>query len=134
MDERTCAADVLWTPLHDSKSQPRHDRIDMLSLPSRTAVAQMRAEIRAQGQQLMKKFSQTNRAGERATAAVMAISMVRERSCVEAGTFWPEQHRGDGVDEKIFGEFLFEVVTHLSVLALGLVARPLLVWAAALRD
>ena len=34
----------------------------------------------------------------------------------------------------MFAEFLFEVATHLSVLALGLVARPLLEWAAALRD
>ena len=49
------------------------------------AVAQMRAEIRAQGQQLMKKLSQANRAEEEGSPAVMAISMVRERSALRPG-------------------------------------------------
>ena len=38
------------------------------------------------------------------------------------------------MDKKSFAEFLGEVETYLSVLAPGLLARPLLEWAAAFRD
>ena len=38
------------------------------------------------------------------------------------------------MDKKSFAEFLGEVETYLSFLAPGLVARPLLEWAAAFRD
>ena len=38
------------------------------------------------------------------------------------------------MDKKSFAEFLGEVETYLSVLAPGLMARPLLEWAAAFRD
>ena len=40
----------------------------------------------------------------------------------------------DRVDKKSFAEFYGEVETYLSVLAPGLLARPLLEWAAAFRD
>ena len=38
------------------------------------------------------------------------------------------------MDKKSFAEFLGEVEMYLSVLAPGLLARPLLEWAAAFRD
>ena len=38
------------------------------------------------------------------------------------------------MDKKSFAKFLGEVETYLSVLAPGLLARPLLEWAAAFRD
>ena len=38
------------------------------------------------------------------------------------------------MDKKSFAEFLGEVETYLSLLAPGLLARPLLEWAAAFRD
>ena len=38
------------------------------------------------------------------------------------------------MDKNSFAEFLGEVETYLSVLAPGLLARPLLEWAAAFRD
>ena len=38
------------------------------------------------------------------------------------------------MDKKSFAEFLGEVETYLSVLALGFLARPLLEWAAAFRE
>ena len=38
------------------------------------------------------------------------------------------------MDKKSFAEFLGEVETYLGVLAPGLLARPLLEWAAAFRD
>ena len=43
-------------------------------------------------------------------------------------------HKADLVDKKSFAEFQGEVETYLSVLAPGLLARPLLEWAAAFRD
>ena len=52
----------------------------------------------------------------------------------DAEKFWPETYTADRVDKKSFAEFLGEVETYLSVLAPGLLARPLLEWAAALRD
>ena len=48
--------------------------------------------------------------------------------------FWPQTYTADRVDKKSFAEFLGEVQTYLSVLAPGLLARPLLEWAAAFRD
>ena len=58
-------------------------------------------------------------AEEKAGAAVMAH---RHR---DAGKFWPETYTADRVDKKSFAEFLGEVETYLSVLAPGLLARPL---------
>ena len=52
----------------------------------------------------------------------------------DAEKFWPETHTADRVDKKSFAEFLGEVETYLSVLAPGLLARPLLGWATAFRD
>ena len=52
----------------------------------------------------------------------------------DAEKFWPETYTADRVDKKNFAEFLEEVETYLSVLAPGLLARPLLEWAAAFRD
>ena len=52
----------------------------------------------------------------------------------DAEKFWPETYTADRVDKKSFSEFLGEVETYLSVLARGLLARPLLEWAAAFRD
>ena len=52
----------------------------------------------------------------------------------DAEKFWPETYTADRVDKKSFAEFLGEVETYLSVLAPGLLARPLLEWAAAFRD
>ena len=46
----------------------------------------------------------------------------------------PETYTADRVDKKSLAEFLGEVETYLSVLAPGLLARPLLEWAAAFRD
>ena len=48
----------------------------------------------------------------------------------DAEKFWPETYTADWVDKKSFAEFLGEVETYLSVLAPGLLARPLLEWAA----
>ena len=52
----------------------------------------------------------------------------------DAEKFWPETYTADSVDKKSFAEFLTEVETYLSVLAPGLLARPLLEWSAAFRD
>ena len=52
----------------------------------------------------------------------------------DAEKFWPETYTADRVDKKSFAEFLGEVETYLSVLASGLLARPLLEWAAAFRN
>ena len=52
----------------------------------------------------------------------------------DAEKFWPEPYTADRLDKKSFVEFLGEVETYLSVLAPGLLARPLLEWAAAFRD
>ena len=80
-------------------------------------------------------------AGETANAAVTAIGMVTipEQKKVKLNTgdaekFWPETYTADRVDKKSFAEFLGEVETYLSVLAPGLLARPMLEWAAAFRD
>ena len=80
-------------------------------------------------------------AEEKASAAVTAIGMVKapeqkktKLNNRDAGKFWPEIHKADRVDKKSFAEFLGEVETHLSVLASGLLARPLLEWVAAFRD
>ena len=80
-------------------------------------------------------------AEEKACAAVMAIGMVKapeqkkaKLNSRDAEKFWPETYTAHRVDKKSFAEFLGEVETHLSVLAPGLLARPLLEWAAAFRD
>ena len=80
-------------------------------------------------------------AEEKAIAAVTAIGMIKipEQKKVklnnrDAEKFWPETYTADRVDKKSFAEFLGEVETYLSVLAPGLLARPLLEWAAAFRD
>ena len=52
----------------------------------------------------------------------------------DAEKFSPATHTADPVDRKSFAEFLGEVETYLSFLAPGLLARPLLDWAAAFRD
>ena len=52
----------------------------------------------------------------------------------DAEKFLPETYTADRVEKKSFAEFLEEVETYLSVLAPGLLARPLLEWAAAFRD
>ena len=52
----------------------------------------------------------------------------------DAEKFWPETYTAERVDKKSFAEFLGEVETYLSVQAPGLLARPLLEWAAAFRD
>ena len=80
-------------------------------------------------------------AEEKACAAVAAIGMVKateqkkaKLNNRDAEKFWPETYTADRVDKKSFAEFLGEVETYLSVLAPGLLARPLLEWAAAFRD
>ena len=52
----------------------------------------------------------------------------------DAEKFWPQTYTADRVDKKSLAEFLAEIETYLSVLAPGLLARPLLEWAAAFRD
>ena len=80
-------------------------------------------------------------AEEKACAAVTAIGMINapeqkktKLNTRDAEKFWPETYTADRVDKKSFAEFLGEVETFLSVLALGLLARLLLEWAAAFRD
>ena len=79
-------------------------------------------------------------AEEKASAAITAIGMVRipEQKKIKLNTrdaemFWPE-YTADHVHKKSFAEFLGEGETYLSVLAPGLLARPLLEWAAAFCD
>ena len=74
---------------------------------------------------------------EKASAAVMAIGMVNipelkkiKLNNRHAEKFWTETYMADRVDKKSFAKFLGEVETYLSVLAPGLLARPLLEWAA----
>ena len=79
---------------------------------------------------------------EKACAAVMAIIGIvkvaeQEKAILNIGDaekFWPETYTADRVDKKSFAEFLGEVETYLSVLAPGLLARPLLECAVAFRD
>ena len=102
-------------------------------------------EIQLELQRLATTTSQAEEratvAEEKACAAVTAIGMVKapEQKKTKlnnrvAEKFWPETYTADRVDKKSFAEFLGEVETFLSVLAPGLLARPLLEWAAALRD
>ena len=93
--------------------------------------------------ELQRLTTMTCQAEERAKVAeeVTAIGMVRaleqkkaKLNNRDAERFWPETHSADRVDKKSFAEFLGEVETFLSVLAPGLLARPLLEWAAAFRD
>ena len=92
--------------------------------------------------QLMNQADQrANDAEDKASAAVTAVSMVKtpqqrkiKLNNRDAEQFWPETYTADLVDKKTFAEFLGEVGTYLSVLAPGLLARPLLEWAAAFRD
>ena len=78
---------------------------------------------------------------EKACAAVTAIGMAKapeqkktKHNNRDDEMFWPETFTADRVDKKSFAEFLGEVETYLSVLAPGLLARPLLERAAAFRD
>ena len=79
-------------------------------------------------------------AEEKASAAVTAIGIKAPKqkktklNNLDAEKFCPATYTGDRVDKKCFAEFLNEVETHMRVLAPGLVARPLLEWAAAFRD
>ena len=92
--------------------------------------------------QLMKQADQRAKdAEEKAIAAVTAICMVKipEQKKIklnnrDAEKFWLETYTADRVDKKSFAEFLGEAETYLSVLAPGMLARPLLEWAAAFRD
>ena len=79
-------------------------------------------------------------AEEKDNDAVTAIGMVKipdqkkiKLNNRDGEKFWPETFTGDCVDKKSFAEFLGEVETFLSVMAPGLLARPLLEWAAAFR-
>ena len=78
---------------------------------------------------------------EKAFAAVTVIGMATapeqkktKLNNRDAEKFWPETYTADRVDKKSFAEFLGEVETFLSVLAPGLLARPLLERGAAFRD
>ena len=80
-------------------------------------------------------------AEEKACAAVTAIGMINapeqkktKLNNRDAEKFRPETYTADPVDKKSLVEFLGVVETYLSVLAPGLLARPLLKWAAAFRD
>ena len=80
-------------------------------------------------------------AEENACAAVTAIDLIKapeqqkdKLNNRDAEKFWPETYTADRVDKKSFAEFLGEVETYLGVLAPGLLARPLLEWAAVFRD
>ena len=92
--------------------------------------------------QLMNQADQRAKDAEgKVIAAVTAISMIKileqkkiKRNNFDAEKFWPETYTVDRVDMKSFSEFLVEVETYLSVLATGLMARPLLEWAPAFRD
>ena len=92
--------------------------------------------------QLMNQADQRAKdAEDKASAAVTATSMVKipdqkkvQLTNRDAEKFWPETCTADREDKKSFAEFLGEVETYLSVLAPGLLARPLLEWAAAFRD
>ena len=75
-------------------------------------------------------------AEDKAVAAVTAISMIKiaDQKKVkldnrDAEKFWPETYTAERVDKQSFVEFSGEVETYLSVLAPGLLARPLLEWA-----
>ena len=102
-------------------------------------------EIQLELQRLATTTSQAEEratvAEEKACAAVTAIGMVKapeqkktKLNNRDAEKFWPETYTADRADKKSFAEFLGEVETFLSVLAPGLLARPLLEWAAAFRD
>ena len=78
-------------------------------------------------------------AEDKASAAVTAIGMVKtsEQRKIklnnrDAEKFWPETYTADRVDK--IAEFLGDVATYLSILAPGLLARPMLGWAAVFRD
>ena len=102
-------------------------------------------EIQLELQRLATTTSQAEErataAEEKACAAVTAIGMVKapeqkktKLNNRDAEKFWPETYTADRVDKKRYAEFLGEVETFLSVLAPGLLARPLLEWAAVFRD
>ena len=91
-------------------------------------------EIQLELQRLATTTSQAEEratvAEEKACAAVTAIGMVKapeqkktKLNNRDAEKFWPETYTADRVDKKSFAEFLA-----------GLLARPLLEWAAAFRD
>ena len=100
-------------------------------------------EMQLELQRLATTTSQTEErakvAEEKTCAAVTAISMVKapeqkktKLNNRDAEKVWQETYTADRVDKKSFAEFLGEVETYLPVP--GLLARPLLEWAAAFRD
>ena len=90
--------------------------------------------------QLMNQADQRAKdAEDKASAAAISMVKIPDQKKVklnnrEAEKFWPETYTADPVDKKSFAEFLGEVETYLSVLAPGLLARPLLECTAAFRD
>ena len=113
------------TELTRQANQLHEIELELQRLATTTSQAEERAEV----------------SKEKACAAVRAIGMVKtpeqkktKLNNRDAEKFWPETYTADRVDKKSFAEFLGEVETFLSVLAPGLLARPLLEWAAAFRD
>ena len=113
------------TELTRHANQQHEIQLELQRLTSMTCQAEERAKV----------------AEEKACAAVTVIGMVKAPEQKKtnlnnrnAEKFWPETYTADRVDKKSFAEFLGEVETFLSVLAPGLLARPLLEWAAAFRD
>ena len=114
------------TELTRQATQLHEVQLELQRLTTMTCQAEERAKV----------------AEEKACAAVTAIGMVKapeqkkRPSSITAmlRSFWPETYTVDRVDKKSFAEFSGEVETYLSVLAPGLLARPLLEWAAAFRD
>ena len=110
------------TELTRQANQMHEMQLELQRIATTTSQAEERAKV----------------AEEKACAAVMAIGMVKtpeqkkaKLNNRDAEKFWPETYTADRVDKKSFAELLGEVETHLSVLAPGLLARPLLEWAAA---
>ena len=113
------------TELTRHANQLQEIQLELQRLTTMTCQAEERAKV----------------AEEKACAAVTAIGMVKapeqkktKLNNRDAEKFWPETYTADRVDKKSFAEFLGDVETFLSVLAPGLLARPLLEWAAAFRD
>ena len=106
-----------------------------------TQLQEMELANRRLDQFLNQAYQQAKDAEDKASAAVTAISMVKilhqkkvKLNSRDSEKFWPETYTADRLDKKSFAEVLGEVETYLSVLVPGLLARPLLEWAAALRD
>ena len=119
------AEDLVRTDRTRQATQLHEIQLELQRLATTTSQAEERAKV----------------AEEKASAAVMAIPMVKapaqkktKLNNRDAEKFWPETCTADRVDKKSFAEFLGEVETHLSVLAPGLLAIPLLGWATAFCD